>query len=36
MFISLTYIRMPRLSALATATLSYQKHRLKKLKKQAK
>ena len=33
--ISLTYVRMPRLTALATAILSYQKHRLKKLKKQA-
>ena len=34
-FISLTYVRMPRLTPLATAILSYQKHRLKKLKKQA-
>jgi hypothetical protein len=33
--ISLTYVRMPRLTALATAILSYQKHRLKKLKKQS-
>ena len=33
--ISLTYVRMPRLTPLATAILSYQKHRLKKLKKQA-
>jgi hypothetical protein len=33
--ISLTYVRIPRLTPLATAILSYQKHRLKKLKKQA-
>ena len=33
--ISLTYVRMPRLTPLATAILAYQKHRLKKLKKQA-
>ena len=34
--ISLTYVRMPRPTPLATAILSYQKHRLKKLKKQAR
>jgi hypothetical protein len=34
--ISLTYVRMPRLTPLATAILSYQKRRLKKLKKQAR
>lgn len=33
--ISLTYVRMPRLTPLATAILAYQKHRMKKLKKQA-
>lgn len=33
--ISLTYVRMLRLTPLATAIHSYQKHRLKKLKKQA-
>jgi hypothetical protein len=34
--ISLTYVRIPRLTPLATAILSYQKHRLKKLKKQSR
>ncbi len=34
--ISMTYVRMPRLTSLATAILAYQKHRLKKLKKQAR
>jgi len=33
--ISMTCIRMPRPAPLATAIQSYQKHRLKKLKKQA-
>jgi hypothetical protein len=33
--ISLTYVRIPHLTPRATAILSYQKHRLKKLKKQA-
>ena len=33
--VSLTYVRMPRLTSLATAILAYQKHRSKKLKKQA-
>lgn len=33
--ISLTYVRMPHLTPFATAILSYQKHRLKKLKKQS-
>jgi hypothetical protein len=33
---SLTYVRMPRPMALTTTVLSYQKHRLKKLKKQAR
>ncbi len=33
--ISLTYVRMPRVTPLATAILAYQKHRLKKLNKQA-
>jgi hypothetical protein len=36
LFISLTYVRMPRVTPLSTAILSYQKHRLKKLKKQAR
>ena len=34
--ISLTYIQMPRPAPLATAVQSYQKHRLKKLKKQVR
>ena len=33
-FISLTHVRMPRTMALATAVVDYQKHRVKKLKKQ--
>ena len=33
--VSLTYVRLPRLTPLATAILAYQKHRMKKLKKQA-
>ena len=33
--ISLTYVRVPRVTPLATAILAYQKHRMKKLKKQA-
>jgi hypothetical protein len=34
LFISLTHVRMPRKMALATAVVDYQKHRVKKLKKQ--
>ena len=34
LFISLTHVRMPRTMALATAVVDYQKHRVKKLKKQ--
>jgi hypothetical protein len=33
--ISLTYVRVPRVTPLATAILACQKHRMKKLKKQA-
>lgn len=32
--VSLTHVRMPRTFLLATAVLDYQKHRVKKLKKQ--
>ena len=32
--ISLTYVRLPRFSPLAAAILDYQKHRVKKIKKQ--
>ena len=32
--VSLTYVRLPRLTPLATTILVYQKHRMKKLKKQ--
>ena len=35
LFISLTHIRMPRTMPLAAAIIDYQKHRMKKLKKQA-
>src|SRR5260370_30693383 len=34
LFISLTHVRMPRTAPLATAVIDYQKHRVKKLKKQ--
>jgi hypothetical protein len=34
LFISLTHVRMPRTMALATAVVDYQRHRVKKLKKQ--
>jgi len=34
--ISLTYVRMPRPTPLTTRVLSYQKHRLKKLRKHAR
>ena len=34
LFISLTHVRMPRSMALAAAVVDYQKHRVKKLKKQ--
>jgi hypothetical protein len=34
LFISLTHIRMPRTMPLAAAVIDYQKHRVKKLKKQ--
>jgi hypothetical protein len=34
LFISLTHVRMPRTRTLATAVVDYQKHRVKKLKKQ--
>jgi hypothetical protein len=34
LFISLTHVRMPRTMTLATAVVDYQKHRVKKLKKQ--
>ena len=33
---SLTHLRMPRNNPLATAVFDYQKHRMKKLKKQAR
>jgi hypothetical protein len=35
LFISLTHIRVPRTMPLAAAVINYQKHRVKKLKKQA-
>jgi hypothetical protein len=35
LFISLTHVRMPRTTALATAVIDYQRHRVKKLKKQS-
>ena len=35
LFISLTHVRMPRTAALATAVVEYQRHRVKKLKKQS-
>jgi hypothetical protein len=35
LFISLTHVRMPRTMALATAVIDYQRHRVKKLKKQS-
>jgi len=34
LFISLTYVRIPRTVPLAAAVIDYQKHRVKKLKKQ--
>jgi len=34
LFISLTHVRMPRTKPLAAAVADYQKHRVKKLKKQ--
>jgi len=34
LFISLTHVRMPRTTSLAAAVAYYQKHRVKKLKKQ--
>jgi len=34
LFISLTHVRMPRTMPLAAAVVDYQKHRVKKLKKQ--
>ena len=34
LFISLTHVRMPRKTPLAAAVIDYQKHRVKKLKKQ--
>ena len=34
LFISLTHVRMPRTMPLAAAVADYQKHRVKKLKKQ--
>ena len=34
--ISLTHVRVPRSTPLATAVLDYQKHRVKKLKKQGR
>ena len=34
LFISLTHVRMPRTAPLAAAVTDYQKHRVKKLKKQ--
>jgi hypothetical protein len=34
LFISLTHVRMPRTMPLAAAVLGYQKHRVKKLRKQ--
>jgi hypothetical protein len=34
LFVSLTHVRMPRAVPLTAAVLEYQKHRLKKLKKQ--
>ena len=34
LFISLTHVRMPRTMPLAAAVIDYQKHRVKKLKKQ--
>jgi hypothetical protein len=34
LFISLTHVRIPRKMTLATAVVDYQKHRVKKLKKQ--
>ena len=35
LFISITHVRMPRTMPLAAAVIDYQKHRVKKLKKQA-
>jgi len=35
LFISLTHVRMPRTMPLAAAVAEYQKHRVRKLKKQA-
>jgi len=35
LFVSLTHVRMPRAMPLAKAVANYQKHRAKKLKKQA-
>jgi hypothetical protein len=35
LFISLTHVRMPRTMPLAVAVIDYQKHRVKKMKKQA-
>jgi hypothetical protein len=35
LFISLTHVRMPRTMPLAAAVINYQKHRVKKLRKQS-
>jgi hypothetical protein len=35
LFISLTHVRMPRTMPLAAAVIAYQKHRVKKLRKQS-
>ena len=34
LFISITHVRMPRIMPLAAAVVDYQKHRVKKLRKQ--